>query len=129
MQVIIHEDFAAPMAGDIDTMIDQIAWLPDDLPNILSERESVAVDGPNGRVSVWNAAAWTRSRESRFYFVSAVDGTRKHLVAGPYSTMTEAEDRVSAVRRIAEANDGRASFMMWGTASSVEPIETPLGDF
>jgi len=64
----------------------------------------------------------------RFY-VSAIDGSRKYLVAGPYTTHAAALGRVEAVRKLAGERDPRAHFMAWGTAGSVLPRKTPLGTF
>lgn len=68
------------------------------------------------------------------FYVSAIDGPRRFLVAGPYSSHKAALERVDVVR--AEACDfrkyasaGRAQFMAWGTASSEDPHPTALGAF
>lgn len=127
MDIVIHEQFRAPMATTFDQVLTDHGWLPGDLSDTLAEADMVDVDGPCGRVSVWRAAAWHKSRETRFYYVSAVDGARSYLVAGPYPTLAEAEDRVSQVRAMAEDANGRAHFMAWGTASSEAPVETPMG--
>ena len=63
----------------------------------------------------------------RNYYVSAIDGDRRYLVAGPYDTHAEALDRVGAVRTHAEQRDPRAHFMAWGTAGSPDAHVTPLG--
>ena len=63
----------------------------------------------------------------KFYYVSAIDGRKKHLVAGPYGTHEHALARVKPVRAYADSVDGRAHFMAWGTAGSSENIKTPLG--
>jgi hypothetical protein len=61
------------------------------------------------------------------FYVSAIDGDRKFLVAGPYGTHNEALAMVAAVNAFACDHDPRACFMAWGTAGSVDPIKTPLG--
>lgn len=63
------------------------------------------------------------------YYVSAIDGPKKYLVAGPYDTHAAAKDKVSEVREMAYQRDksGRAWFMAWGTAGSAEPERTILG--
>ena len=68
------------------------------------------------------------SPEHKHFYVSAIDGPRKHLVAGPYASHDEAKGRVEDVRKHADERDGRAHFMAWGTAGSAEPIKTPLGE-
>lgn len=62
-----------------------------------------------------------------FFYVSAIDGARRYLVAGPYSSHDAAKARVEKVREYARERDGRAHFMAWGTASSDQPHVTPLG--
>ena len=49
------------------------------------------------------------------YFVSAIDGTKKYLMAGPYAQHTDALEDVERVLEIAYKADGRAHFMAWGT--------------
>ncbi|HEY0204667.1 MAG TPA: hypothetical protein VGC15_11015, partial [Acetobacteraceae bacterium] len=61
------------------------------------------------------------------HYVSAVDGKRKHLLAGPYSSPDEAKSMVRHVAAYAEKGNPRAAFMAWGTASSATPEATPLG--
>lgn len=66
------------------------------------------------------------------HYVSAIDGQRRYLIAGPYESHEVALARVDSVRAIAcdykrNASAGRAWFMGWGTASSAEPCETALG--
>lgn len=63
----------------------------------------------------------------KFYYVSAIDGTRKYLIAGPYPTHADALSKVGSVRQEAEEIDARAVFMAWGTAGSDEEIKTPMG--
>ncbi len=63
----------------------------------------------------------------KHYYVSAIDGTRRYLIAGPWPTHAEALAKVDAVRTAADAIDPRAWFMAWGTAGSDEEIRTPLG--
>lgn len=70
--------------------------------------------------------------DHRFHYVSAVDGPRRFLIAGPFETHDAALERVDAVRAIAcdhsrNTNAGRAAFMAWGTASSAKPCRTALG--
>jgi hypothetical protein len=83
-----------------------------------------------------NAAAWSRASKpavdkpgapaKAHFYVSAVDGSRKHLVAGPYGSHGEALGMVEHVRKHADS-DPRAHFMAWGTAGSDEEHKTPLG--
>ena len=49
------------------------------------------------------------------YFVSAIDGAKNYLMAGPYETHGEALAKIDPVRDIANNHDGRAWFMRWGT--------------
>ena len=49
------------------------------------------------------------------YFVSAIDGGKKYIVAGPYELHEKAIADVDRVRNIAETADARAIFMAWGT--------------
>ena len=67
--------------------------------------------------------------DKAFYYVSAIDGARRYLIAGPYNDHAKALARVDAVNSHACANDGRAHFMAWGTAGSDESFKTPLGEF
>jgi hypothetical protein len=64
----------------------------------------------------------------KHFYVSAIDGARKHLVAGPYASHDEAVGMVEHVRAHADKHDPRAHFMAWGTAGSDSPIKTPLGE-
>lgn len=66
------------------------------------------------------------SDDAKHFYVSAIDGPRKHLVAGPYSSHDEAKGMVDHVRKHADS-DPRAHFMAWGTAGSATPLKTPLG--
>lgn len=61
--------------------------------------------------------------ESRqFYYVSAVDGSRKALAAGPYDTHAETLAAVNLVRDQACRIDGTAWFYGWGTCGSDERL-------
>ena len=62
-----------------------------------------------------------------FYYVSAIDDTKRYLVAGPYTSHTDAAAKVDHVRAEADKLDGRAWFMAWGTAGSDEKFDTPMG--
>ncbi len=64
------------------------------------------------------------------YYVSAIDGPDRYLVAGPWPTHWQALVRVAEVRALAEQRDGsgKAAFMAWGTARSDEPLPSILGD-
>ena len=64
--------------------------------------------------------------DKKHYYVSAVDGAKRHLVAGPYKSHADALGRVAHVRRHADS-DPRAHFMAWGTAGSDTAHKTPLG--
>lgn len=74
----------------------------------------------------------TPNPDHPFHYVSAIDGDRRYLMAGPYDCHEAALARVDSVREYAcdfanNSNAGRAHFMGWGTASSAEPHVTPLG--
>lgn len=49
------------------------------------------------------------------YFVSAIDGPRTYLMAGPYETHADALANVDKALNIAYEHDARAWFMAWGT--------------
>ena len=66
---------------------------------------------------------------AKHFYVSAIDGSRKYLVAGPYADHATALARVDAVRGRADEINPRAWFMAWGTAGSPTEIRTPLGAF
>lgn len=75
--------------------------------------------------------ATTNPAHTAFY-VSAINGPKTYLVAGPYDTHQAALDRVEAVRNHADQHDARAHFMFWGTCSlpvAPENHATPLGQF
>lgn len=63
----------------------------------------------------------------KFFYVSAIDGSKKYLIAGPYPTLVHAAERVNDVMHIADKRDPRAWFMAWGTAGSDTDFKTPLG--
>lgn len=68
--------------------------------------------------------------EHTLFYVSAIDGPRTFLIAGPYDSHHAALSRVDAVRDHARSIDGRAHFMAWGTCSSASlDKSTPLGRF
>ncbi len=49
------------------------------------------------------------------YYVSAIDGRKNYLMAGPYAQHADALEDVQRVREIADKADARAHFMAWGT--------------
>lgn len=67
------------------------------------------------------------SPDHNFFYVSAIDGPRHFLMAGPYDDHDTAKAMVESVRMYASDKDGRAHFMAWGTAGSTVPRETRLG--
>lgn len=69
----------------------------------------------------------TEVAQKKHFYVSAINGSKKYLVAGPYSSHGEALTLVNAVRDYAETIDDRAYFMAWGTAGNNTPTKTPLG--
>lgn len=66
------------------------------------------------------------SPDIKHFYVSAVDGSKRYLVAGPYDTHDDAKGMVEHVRKHAD-RDPRAHFMSWGTAGTAEMMKTPLG--
>ena len=66
--------------------------------------------------------------DAKHFYVSAIDGSKKHLVAGPYGSHDEAKGMVEHVRRHATERDSWSHFMAWGTAGSSSPLKTPLGE-
>lgn len=64
----------------------------------------------------------------KFFYVSAIDGNKKYLIAGPYFFHSDALNAVDHVRDVANDRDPRAWFMAWGTAGSDTLFRTPLGD-
>ena len=66
--------------------------------------------------------------DTKSFYVSAIDGQKKYLIAGPYASHTEALEKVDAVNKRACELDARACFMAWGTAKA--PVQkTPMGAF
>lgn len=65
----------------------------------------------------------------KHFYVSAINGNRKHLVAGPYATHEAALAAVEPVRRLAVERQPHSWFFAWGTAGSEAEIKTPLGAF
>lgn len=51
-----------------------------------------------------------------FYYVSAIDGSRRSLVRGPFRTHAEALEAVEPTKRLVEDRDPRAHWYAWGTA-------------
>lgn len=49
------------------------------------------------------------------YYVSAVDGPKSYLMAGPYTDHNTTIALVDKARDITSNHDGRAHFMAWGT--------------
>jgi hypothetical protein len=66
------------------------------------------------------------SPDTKHFYVSAIDGTKRHLVAGPYGSHADALARVDDVQQHAK-DDPRTHFMAWGTAGSAELMRTALG--
>lgn len=63
-----------------------------------------------------------------YFYVSAICGPRRYMVAGPYATHEAALAQVGAVRKLAdESDDPRGAFMAWGTAGGNRPVRTQLG--
>lgn len=61
------------------------------------------------------------------YYVTAINGKRRYVVAGPFSEHATALDFVDPIRRFANNRDPFSWFYAWGTASSGQRINTPLG--
>ena len=64
---------------------------------------------------------------SLHFYVSAINGQRKHLIAGPYATHEKALEQVNAVRDVAHDREPMSWFFAWGTCSVNKKITTPLG--
>ena len=61
------------------------------------------------------------------YYVSAIDDLKNHfLMAGPYSSHTEALSHLNEALKIADSKDGRAWFMSWGTLRLLDGTQ-PVG--
>ena len=56
-------------------------------------------------------------------FVTALDGPALHFMAGPYPEHAQALADVDKALKIADAHDGRAWFMSWGTVRYKEPTD------
>lgn len=69
----------------------------------------------------------TPSPFAAYFYVSAIDGRKKYMIAGPYLTHAKALAAVDTVRRDAERRDPRAYWMAWGTAGSSREMVTPMG--
>ena len=54
------------------------------------------------------------------YFVTAIDGTATHFMAGPYREHAAALVDVDKALKIADKHDARAWFMSWGTVRIVD---------
>lgn len=64
------------------------------------------------------------------FYVSAIDGDRSYIMAGPYACHEAAKAQVPAIRAMAEAQNPRAVWMAFGTCGhgpEIEPRKTPLG--
>jgi hypothetical protein len=61
------------------------------------------------------------------YYVSAIDGPRTFIIAGPYAAHAAALAQVNAVRDLGVDQNPRAWWFAWGTCGSDELIKTPLG--
>ena len=62
----------------------------------------------------------TKDAPGSRYYVSAIDGDRRALVAGPYQTHGEALGDVEAVQAVAYELDVRSHFYAWGTARTCD---------
>lgn len=65
--------------------------------------------------------------DKKFYYVSARDGGRTWLLAGPYTEHRTALDMEPQVRERAIAGRPAAVFYAFGTCGSDEEFLTPLG--
>jgi predicted kinase len=98
------------------------------LANVPSVRASDAADDmPAKDKATLASAGLMPSPDVSHFYVSAIDGKKRHLVAGPYGSHDEARAQVEAVRNHADS-DPRAHFMAWGTAGATRAIKTPLGE-
>lgn len=69
----------------------------------------------------------TPTSDKTYYYVSAIDGPKTYIIAGPYAAHADALAQVHAVCLEADKGNPRAWFMAWGTCGSDELINTPLG--
>lgn len=94
--------------------------------------DKAAVWHKGKRLGRWNLSQEVDPRPGNYY-VSAIDGQRSYLVAGPWPSHAQALDKVREVMDFAIENDrsGRAHFMSWGTTrSEMDDVrKTPLGRF
>lgn len=65
--------------------------------------------------------------DRKFYYVSVIDGSRRALLAGPYTDHRDALAKVDTVRKLADDVDPRACFYAFGTAGSDEQHHTRFG--
>jgi len=65
--------------------------------------------------------------DKKYYYVSVVDGARKGILLGPYSTHEEALKNVDRGKELANKADSRAAFYAFGTAGSDEELKTVFG--
>lgn len=67
------------------------------------------------------------NHDHKFFYVSAIDGERHYLMAGPYDSHEKAKEMVAPVRFYCADRDGRAHWMAWGTAGSSDEVKSSLG--
>lgn len=63
----------------------------------------------------------------KHYYVTAIDGTKRYVIAGPYAEHETALARVKDALHEADKGNSGAWFMAWGTAGSDELLKSPLG--
>lgn len=64
----------------------------------------------------------------KYYYCSIIDGKKKALLGGPYSTKEQAEAALPAViRRANEVNSSQSAFAAFGTAGSDTEFKTAFG--
>lgn len=63
--------------------------------------------------------------ETRYYYVSVVDGSKYNLLAGPFGSHEEAKAQVGVVRKIAIDIDPKAHFFGFGTCKTPEGYDKP----
>ena len=62
----------------------------------------------------------------KYYYVSAIDGPKSYLMAGPYTTHDEALADVDLVQMFCESVDDRSIWMAWGTCCVTTEKSPPL---
>jgi len=60
------------------------------------------------------------------YYVSAINGSKRFVICGPFRTHKEALKMVKPIETYANLIDPRAHFMAWGTCSSEKLLKCAI---